>query len=273
MKRATSVALSILAMSAGWLAPTSTALAYPGGTPSFVTDVAPYCAACHASVSEDQLQGVPAARVSAELAANKHIAKIETAGDGSPYNGLSSEQREALIAAIKKIDAATTVKLSAPASAKPGEVIDVVVEVTGGSAPVLGVALVDSNQRWQASSASGAGWLVTEKPKVTGPDGKPQTKFTDGRNPALRPGTSYVNVYEIAADPGASKFSTVKVAWKLRAPAQAGSVPLAAVLLYGTEISSPNGAVETAAGKGPRGGLGGSSGRVKFSDVVQVKVQ
>lgn len=273
MKRATSVALSILALAAGWLVPATPAFAYPGGTPSFVTDVAPYCASCHASVSEDQLQGVPAARVSAELAANKHIAKIQTAGDGSPYNGLNSEQREALIASIKKIDAATTVKLTAPASAKPGEVIDVVVEVTGGSAPVLGVALVDSNQRWQASPASAAGWLVTEKPKVTGPDGKPQTKFTDGRNPALRPGTSYVNVYEIATDPGAGKFSTVKIAWKLRAPAQAGSAPLAAVLLYGTELSSPNGAVESPSGKSPVGGFTGSSGRVKFSDVMQVKVQ
>ena len=42
--------------------------------------------------------GAPAARVSAELAANKHIAKIQNAGDGSPYNGLSAAQRQALIA-------------------------------------------------------------------------------------------------------------------------------------------------------------------------------
>jgi hypothetical protein len=271
MKRASIAALFALCL--GLVAPASPVLAYPGGTPSFVADVAPYCAACHSSVSEDQLQGVPAPRVSAELAANKHIAKIETAGDGSPYNGLNAAQRQALIAGIKKIDAATTIKLSAPASAKPGEVVDVVVEVTGGSGPVIGVALVDSNQRWQASPVTAPGWFVTEKPKVTGPDGKPQTKFTDGRNPALPPGTSYVNVYEIAADPVAGKFSTVKVAWKLRAPSQPGSAPLAAVLLYGTEISSPHGAVETSFGKGPLGGLGGSSGRVKFSDVAQVKIQ
>jgi hypothetical protein len=264
---------SILALCAGLLVPASAALAYPGGTPAYVADVAPYCASCHSSVSEEQLQGVPAPRVSAELVANKHIAKIQTAGDGSPYNGLSSVQRQELIAAIKKIDAATTIKLDAPATAKPGEVIDVVVEVTGGSAPVLGVALVDSNQRLQASPASGLGWFVTEKAKVTGPDGKPQTKFTDGRNPALPPGTSYVNVYDIATDPVAGKFSTVKVAWKLRAPSQPGSVPLAAVLLYGTELSSPNGAVESPAGKLPVGGFTGSSGRVKFSNVVQVKLQ
>ncbi len=265
--------VSLALFCAGLLAPASAALAYPGGTPSYVADVAPYCASCHSSVSEDTLAGVPAPRVSAELAANKHIAKIQNAGDGSPYNGLSAVQRQELIAGIQKIDAATKVTLKAPASAKPGEVIEVVVEVTGGSAPVLGVALVDSNQRWQASPATSAGWEVTAKPVVTGPDGKPQTKFTDGRNPALRPGVTYVNVDGITADPVAGKFSTVKVAWKLRAPAQAGDVPLAAVLLYGTEISSPNGAVETPVGKGPVGGFTGSGGRVKFSDVQKIAVK
>jgi predicted secreted protein len=267
------VAVWVVAATTSLAGPASRALAYPGGTPSFVTDVAPYCASCHSSVSEDQLAGAPAARVSAELAANKHIAKIQNAGDGSPYNGLSATQRQELIAGIQKIDAATRITLNAPATAKPGDVIEVVVEVTGGSAPVLGIALVDANQRWQASPATSAGWQVTAKPVVTGPDGKPQTKFTDGRNPTLRPGTTYVNVDGISADPLAGKFSTVKVAWKLRAPAQAGDVPLAAVLLYGTEISSPNGAVETPTSKGPVGGFGGSSGRVKFSDVRSVAVK
>jgi hypothetical protein len=265
--------VSIFAVCTGLLLPAASVLAYPGGTPSFVADVAPYCASCHSSTSDDQLSGAPAARVSAELAANKHIAKIKDAGDGSPYKGLSAEQREALIASIQKIDAATKIALKAPASVKPGEVIDVVVEVTGGSAPVLGIALVDSNQRWQASPATSVGWQVTAKPVVTGPDGKPQTKFTDGRNPALPPGTTYVNVDGIAADPAAGKYSTVKVAWKLLAPAQSGSVTLAAVLLYGTELSSPNGAVETPMGKSPVGGFTGSSGRVKFSDVQKIEVR
>jgi predicted secreted protein len=273
MSRNRIVALWIAAATASLAGPASHALAYPGGTPSFVTDVAPYCASCHSSVSEDQLAGVPAARVSAELAANKHIAKIQTAGSGSPYNGLSSDERQALIAGIQKIDAATRITLTAPASAKPGDVIDVVVEVTGGSAPVLGIALVDANQRWQASPATSAGWQVTAKPAVTGPDGQPQTKFTDGRNPTLRPGTTYVNVDGITADPIAGKFSTVKVAWKLRAPAQAGNVPLAAALLYGTEMSSPNGAIDMPQGRGPVGGFTGSGGRVKFSDVHTIAVK
>lgn len=258
---------------AGALALAQSAFAYPGGTPSYVSDIAPSCAACHSSVSPDQFSGVPEARASAELVANKHYAKIQTPPEGSPYAKLSPQERDALLAGIKKIDASTSVKLIAPASAKAGEVVDVTVEVTGGAAPVLGVALVDTNQRWQASPATSLGWFVTAKPTVIGPDGKPQTKFTDGRNPTLPPGTTYVNVDGISADPGAGKFSTVKVTWKLRAPAQAGKTPLVAVLLYGTEMSSPHGAVETPYGKQPLGTYTGSSGRVKFSDIASIEVK
>jgi hypothetical protein len=255
------------------LALATTAHAYPGGTPAYVTDVAPYCASCHSSVSEDQLQGVPPARASAELAANKHLAKIKTPPADSPYAKLSEADRAALVAAIEKLDAGTSVKLTAPATAKAGSEIEVVVETTGGSSPVLGVALVDANSRFQAAPASARGWYVTAKPVVIGPDGKAQTKFTDGRNPALPPGVSYVNVDGINSDAGAGKFATTKTTWKLRAPAQPGKVPLVAVLLYGTESGSPHGAVETPYGKQPVGGFTGSSGRVKFSAVQTIDVQ
>ena len=43
------------------------AAACPGGTPDFVTGVGPFCAGRHASVSGDQLAGVPPKRVQAEL--------------------------------------------------------------------------------------------------------------------------------------------------------------------------------------------------------------
>ncbi len=269
MRRVREIAVA----AAGVLGLASGAGAYPGGTPSYVADIAPNCAGCHSSVSVDQFKGVPDARAKAELAANKHYAKIQTPAADSPYAKLTPAQRDALLAGIKKIDAATGVKLVAPTSAKASEVIDVTVEVTGGSAPVLGVALVDTNQRWQASPATSVGWLVTAKPVVTGPDGKPQTKFTDGRNPTLPPGTTYVNVDGISADPGAGKYSTVTVSWKLRAPAQGGKIPLAAVLLYGTELSAPNGAVETPYGKQPVGTYTGSAGRVLFSDVLSIDVK
>jgi hypothetical protein len=250
-----------------------TAAAYPGGTPTYVTDVAPYCASCHSSVSEDQFQGVPPTRSSAEVVVNKHLAKIKAGAPDSPYAKLTPAERDELIASVQKIDAATTVKITAPANVKAGAEVEVTIEAKGGGAPVLGLALVDSNQRWQAAPATSRGWLVLEKPKVTGPDGQPQTKFTDGRNPALPPGTTYVNVDGISPDPAAGKFSTVKVTWKLRAPAQAGSVPLAAVMFYGTEVSAAHGAVDTPYGKSPLGGFTGSSGRIRFSDVLKISVQ
>lgn len=252
------------------LAFAATASAYPGGTPAYVTDVAPFCASCHSSVSEDQLQGLPPARISAELAANKHLAKIRTPPADSPYAKLPAADREALAAAVEKLDAGAAVKLSAPTTAKAGGEIEVVVETSGGSAPVVGVALVDAVSRNQAAPAAARGWFVVAKPVVIGPDGKPQTKFTDGRNPALPPGTSYVNV-DISADAG--KPPTTKTTWKLRAPAQAGKVPLVAVMFYGTEISSPHGAVETPYGKTPLGGFTGNSGRIKFSAPATVEVQ
>jgi len=47
---------SVFVAAALWLAPAAT-LAYPGGTPDYQTDVAPYCASCHSSRSADALAG------------------------------------------------------------------------------------------------------------------------------------------------------------------------------------------------------------------------
>jgi hypothetical protein len=249
------------------------ALAYPGGTPNFVTDVAPFCASCHSSVSGDQLQGVPEQRVQGELAPAKHLAKIRAARDDSPYAALDETRRAALIRGIEAIDAASRVEIAAPAALKPGQVFEVTVSAVGGGGPVAGLALLDSDQRWQARPATSAGWRVLERPVVLGPDGNPQTRFTDGRNPALAPGITYVNVYGIAADTAQNRYSKVSVTWRLKAPEQPGSYPLAAVFLYGTEKGSPNGAVETIQGKAPVGGFGANAGRVRFSDVLQISVQ
>ena len=42
----------VVGLAAPWVAG-----AYPGGTPDFQTDVAPFCAACHSSRSEEALAG------------------------------------------------------------------------------------------------------------------------------------------------------------------------------------------------------------------------
>ena len=260
------------ALAALWLLPVL-ATGYPGGTPAFVTDVAPFCSSCHSSVSAGQLEGVPQQRVNAELAANKHIAKVEAGREGTPYANLTLEQRTALIEGIRSIDASSSVTLVAPQTVKAGQVIEVTIQATGGGGPAVGLGLVDSNQRWQASPAPSRGWQILEKPLVTGPDGNPQTDFTDRRNPNLAPGTSYVNVYGVAADPTQGKYDSVSVTFRLRAPARPGTYPLAAVFWYGTEKASPNGAVETIQGRLPVGSFAGNSGRIRFSDVLQIQVQ
>ena len=255
------------------VAPALSAAAYPGGTPTFVTDVAPFCAGCHSSVSADQLQGVPPKRVQAELAAQKHLAKIRLPGADGPYTKLSEDQRAELIAGIEALDAASSVRVVAPDKVAPGAIFEVTVEARGGGGPAIGLALVDSDQRWQARPAASAGWRVLDAPKVIGPDGSPQTDFTDRRNPALAPGISYVNVYGIASDPAAGSFATASVTYRLRAPSEPGAYPLAAAFLYGTEKASPHGGVETIRGVVPVGGFTANSGRVRFSDVVQVRVE
>lgn len=247
--------------------------AYPGGTPNYVTDVAPFCASCHSSISADQMIGVPPARVQGQLVASKHIAKIRAAREGSAYASLTEAQREALIRGIEQIDAAASVKLLAPEKLKVGQVFEVTVEATGGGGPVVGIALVDSNQRWQARPAPSAGWRVLDKPRVVGPDGNLQTKFTDRRQSTLSPGVAYVNIEGVSADTLQGRYSRVSVTLRLRAPRESGSYPLGAVFLYGTEKGSPHGAVDTLRGKAPLGGGGAASGRILFSTIQQIQVE
>jgi cytochrome c553 len=267
MKRLSAAALALLA------APLA-ASAYPGGTPTFVTDIAPFCASCHSSVSVEALAGLPEARAQAELAANKHLAQIRAPKPESAYAKLSEAQRTELARAIEALDAAARVRLVAPPSVAPGQSFEVTVESTGGGGPVIGLALVDAAHRFQARPAASAGWQIADKPLVRGPDGALQTRFTDGRNPALPPAVSYVNVYDVStADAARAKWASASVTWKLRAPTTPGAYPLVAVFLYGTEKGSPHGSVETLQGKGPIGGFGGAAGRVRFSDVMQIQVK
>lgn len=249
------------------------AFAYPGGTPSFVTDVGPYCASCHSSVSAEQLRGAPDKRIQSELVANKHLGKIEAAQPDGPYASLTPAERAALIGGIRAIDAASRVEIVAPASVKAGGLFEVTVTTTGGGGPVIGIALVDAAHRWQARPAPSAGWQIVREPRVLGTDGEPQTKFTSRRNPELAAGISYVNVYGIESDPAAGEFASARVNYQLRAPLRPGRYPLGAVFLYGTEKGAPHGAVKEVWGKRPLGGFTGSSGRVSFSEVIEIEVR
>ncbi len=252
------------------LLPPGLGAAYPGGTPSFQTDVAPYCAACHSSRDESALAGA-GDRAAKKVAERGHIAVILSGQKG--YASLSETDRKMLADQIRALDEASTVALAVPASVKAGEAFQVTVSVTGGAGPVVGVALVDRAHRWLARPAASAGWRSAGPPQVTGPDGQPQNEWLSNRPESAGRDISYVNVTGIASDSVAKNWAKASVVFSLRAPDQPGTYPLAAAYFYGTEKSTVLGYTTSPLGrKEVRGGLGGGSGRVLFSKVAQIQV-
>jgi hypothetical protein len=260
----------------GWLLIIALALpavsfAYPGGTPSFQTDAAPYCAGCHSSRSDAALAGA-GERAAKEVAERKHLSVLLSGQKG--YASLTEADRRALADQIRALDEASTVTLAAPPALLPGQSFDVRVDVTGGAGPVVGIMLVDRDHRWFARPASSAGWRVIAPPQITGSDGQLQTEWLSRRPEADGRNISYVNVQNIASDSAAKKWSKASVVFTLRAPDHPGVYPLAAVFLYGTEKSSVLGYTTDPVGnKEPRGGLTGGSGRVMFTPVQTITVK
>jgi hypothetical protein len=245
--------------------------AYPGGTPSYQTDVAPYCAGCHSSRSVEALAGV-GERADVEVAERKHIAVILAGEKG--YAGLSEGDRQTLAEQIRALDVASSVSVAAPTNVTTGQTFEVTVSVTGGAGPVVGVALVDAAHRWFARSAAAAGWAVAAPPQIVGPDGQPQLDWLARRPEVMDRNLAFVNITGIASDATAQQWASARVTFTLRAPAAAGSYPLAVAYFYGTEKSSLLGYTTNAVGwKEVRGGLGGGSGRVLFSPVQTIAVE
>ncbi len=244
--------------------------AYPGGTPSFQTDVAPYCAGCHSSVSEDALKGA-GDRATKELADNKHLAVIRAGEKG--YAELSPEDRDLLVSHIRATDAATKIVVEFPPQVEKGSTFQVKVNVTGGAGPVVGVALVDRAHRWFARPASAAGWKIGGAPTVIGPKG-PQSEWLAKRPEAMGHEITFVNVTGLSSDAPKASWAESKVIYTLQAPDKPGVYPLVGALFYGTEKSTPLGYKTNPLGiRQVRGGFTGGSGRVKFSEshVINVK--
>jgi len=244
---------------------------YPGGTPSYQTDVAPFCAGCHSSRSAEMLGGA-GERAGKEVAERKHISVVLSGQKG--YSSLSESDRQTLAEQIRALDQASTLKVAVPASVQAGATFQVRVDVTGGAGPVVGVALVDRAHRWYARPAASVGWRIVAPPQITGPDGQAQQKWLSKRPEADGRNLSYVNIEGVASDAAAGQWSSGSVVFTLRAPDRPGRYPLAAAYLYGTEKSTILGYTTNPLGrKEVRGGLGGGSGRVLFSEVVSVEVQ
>jgi hypothetical protein len=250
----------------------ASASAYPGGTPDFQTDVAPFCAACHSSVNVESLEGA-GDRAEKELAANKHLAAI-LQGEG-PYEKLAEADRALLAQQIQALEANSKIELvDFPPQVKPGGSFNVTVIVTGGAGPVVGVGLVDRAHRWYARPASAAGWSVIGPPTVIGPDGKPQSEWLDHRPARLGRKVTYVNVTGVHSDAVGGHYGKSKVIYTLQAPDRPGDYPLVGAYLFGTEKGTTLGSTDHPIyGKQPLGGYGGKSGRVRFSAPVVISVK
>ncbi len=243
--------------------------AYPGGTPDFQTDVAPYCAACHASTAEADLAGL-GERAVAELAANKHFAAIR-AGVG-PYADLPDPERERLVELLSAMDRNSTIVLEYPAAVRPGETFQVTVKVTGGAGPSVGVALVDRPHRFFARPASALGWEVIGAPTIVGPKG-PQTEWIARRPEREGRNITFVNVSDMQSSADQDRWSRAKVIFTLKAPETLGDYPLVGAYFYGTETGSAlSTRVHPDFGPQPLGGTLGKSGRIKFSDAAVISV-
>ncbi len=259
----------LAALSMGVTAP---AFGYPGGTPDFQTDVAPFCAACHSSSSPKDLAGVPGDRAEKEVAANKHYALV--AGGNKAYGELSEAQRAQLVELLKAVDANSTIEIEFPPQVAPGETFQITARVTGGAGPVVGVALVDRAHRWYAKPASSAGWQVVGAPTIIGPNGSPQTDWLSRRPERFGRAITYVNITDWKSDADAGDWAKAKVIFTLKAPDKPGNYPLVGAYLFGTEkaigLSTKSNPMY---GDQPLGGYTGKSGRVKFSaeHVISVK--
>ena len=247
------------------------ASAYPGGTPDYQTDAAPFCAGCHASRDAAVLAGA-GERADKELAERKHIAVILSGQQG--YASLGETDRQTLVEQIRALDAASSVALKAPSTVKAGDTFQVEVSVTGGAGPVVGVGLVDRAHRWYARPAPSAGWSVVAPPEMSGADGQPRTQWLDKRPESAGRNLAFVNVPNVKSDAALGKWDSAQVIFTLRAPDRPGTYPLAAAYFYGTEKSAVLGYTTSALGvKEVRGGFDGGSGRLLFTPVQQIQVQ
>lgn len=265
----TRTSLSLAAIAA-LLVPLS-ATAYPGGTPSFQTDVAPFCSACHSSTTEESLEGA-GERAQKELKDKKHLAPILAGERG--YAELSEADRVKLASHIKAVDANAKIELEFPPVVSPGETFQVTVRLTGGAGPVVGVALVDRPHRWFARPATAVGWQIAGAPTIIGPDGQPQSEWIDRRPQKIDRGLTFVNIAGVAGDAAMGKWDKTKVIFTLKAPNREGDLPLVGTFFYGTEKASTLGyKVDPLGRKQVRGGYAGASGRILFTSLHVITVK
>jgi len=265
-------ALTASSLLLAWLVLTApAAIGYSGGPLRTVTDLTPSCAGCHSSFNREQLREVPDAVAASLIPDTRHYKAIE---DGTgPYQAMSPADRQKLLADVKTMDQNAAVKLSVPASLKPGQEAQIMAEVKGGHG-IVGVLLVDTDLRFQARPLQSDGWLIVAAPQIWGGDGKAQTRWVDSRAPGLKKNLNSAIIFDQKSDLAAKKLADGKVVWTVKAPQEPGSYSVTVAFQYGTEKASSVGTVTTPAGVVlPKGGPGGPSSRIMFAKPVMVTVR
>ncbi|MEW5756077.1 MAG: hypothetical protein AB1810_07210 [Pseudomonadota bacterium] len=238
----------------------SVSLAYPNGPGMYVTDAAPFCASCHAATKAEYMPEMPADLAKGETPENKHYRAVNAMMPPSPYVELTSEERAAIIDEARFIDERTTVTLDAPRQVAASAQIEVRVKAKGGNGPAIGVMLVDKALRYQSRPISAAGWQIIGPPQISGQDGKPQTKWLDGRITGLAKNLSFILITDQQYDRKKQVFPAGDVVFKLQAPSTPGRYSLCAALLYGTENATTAAVFQR------------PSGRILFSEEIAVTV-
>jgi hypothetical protein len=245
------------------------AFADPYGPPHAVTDMAPFCASCHASTSLSQLPDLKPDVAAGEAIEEKHFKQIKSA---TAYKDLSPAERDTLLAAIRWMDEQAAVVIRAPGIARRNSRIEVVVLTKGGASPVVGLSLVDSGIRYQARPIDVTGFKVLGPPLVIGPDKRAQAEWIDRRVKGSDLGLSTVMIYGIQGDAVSRHVDQTQTTWTLRTPVEPGTYRIAAVFYYGTEKAHPLGTIMRNGRGEPRGGTAGGSGRIMFSEVLTIHI-
>jgi hypothetical protein len=248
---------------------TAVALADPYGPPHAVTDMAPFCASCHASTSLAQLPDLPPEIAMTETIEEKHLKHIQTS---LVYKDLTSTERQSLLNAVKWADEQATVTIGGPGQAKRNSRIEVTVITRGGAGPVIGLSLVDSVVRFQARPIGSNGFKVLGPPLIIGPDRKAQTDWIDRRMRGSDLGLSTIMIAGIQGDAVTRQVDETSTTWTLRTPPEPGVYGIAAAFYYGTEKTHPLGTVIRNGRPEPKGGPYGGSGRVMFSTLLKINV-
>jgi len=237
------------------------ALAYPNGTPNYVTDTGPFCASCHSAAKIEYMPEAPADLARNEVPETKHYGAVRAQTPPSPYVELSSKQREEIIRVAKLIDSKSSISVLAPARAKAGQEVTVTVRARGGNGPAIGVMLVDRALRFQARPISSSGWFVSGAPEVKGQDNKAQTTWLDRRANGLARNMSYIMIEEQPFDLEKDIMPAATVTFRLKAPSMPGVYTMAAALFYGTENTDKAGFFQR------------PSGRILFSEELEIRVE